>query len=243
MSFEDELSSLIKLVGAAQAHYSDRAAPYNHPNEFCERLTSIGLRFALSALRAAQQLLAEHPLWACVCCRSFLEYALRLLWATTQPNGHERMYHHYAAASRRWQDKTGIMPDLLKLQDELAPLSALADPMPDDLMATMRAIGTRDSRDDVPSLYVDPDKHYRQTVHFLHMHVHANPLHSDDDPESLAGHAVRNLGDATVTLIRAVGYQLGWDQREIFLAVCRVKYFVALPDEDRIELRKVLHSH
>jgi hypothetical protein len=124
---------------------------------------------------------------------------------------------------------------ILEEMDERAPLAALGDQMPPDMRSILIAIGTADRKEGVHSMYTS-QSHYDETVGFLHMYSHANPLFLEGGADDHLPHAAHAITDATTAVLRAVGYRLAWAQNAIVAATLRISSFESLGSEERARI-------
>jgi hypothetical protein len=240
----EEFASAGQLIASARTAFVSRDEPYERRLD--DRMLKLGLDLAASAARACANLAVSDPFWCCVCARPYLEFALRLLWASRRPDGFERFYSYYAHKHREWLRKLAQRDAEHKLSldemDRLAPVTGLGAQMPPDMRVIVNDIGAEDRREQVHSLYVDPIQ-YDESIAFLHMFSHANPLFLEGNSDDYLPHAGYAVIEATAALLRAVGYRMGWDQNAVNVAVLRAGSFDSLSPEDQAKGREAFEEY
>jgi len=234
----EELALCARAIEAAQHAVANRDEPYER--EMGTHLLTLGLKLGLSAVRSCELLGPTQPFWCCVCARPFLEFALRLLWASRQEDGMGRMFSYYADEHREWLRKLSNeneehLPAFAETETRV-PLSQLPAPMPKSMADVIKDIGNKDQINGVASMCHHKD-HYRVTIGFLHNFLHANPVFVNDDPLSFLAYAAQGVLEGTVSLLRAVGYRLNWDQNEIVTAIYGISSGASLTSEEKAALR------
>lgn len=240
-SRREEFSLAATLIGEARHAFVNREGLYCEGDKFVR----LGLALGESAARSCSILAESEPFWCCVCTRPYLEFALRLLWASRVEGGVDRMYSHYEHEHRDWLSKLAVKaPEHKPALDEmnqLAPLSPPGDRMPYHMRGILEEIGRLDCRDGVNSLYTEPSD-YDQLFAFLNMFSHANPIFLDGAADDYLPHAAHAVISATTAVLRAAGYRLGWDQNAIVAAVCRISSCESLSPEEKAQLLAELEA-
>lgn len=241
--YREEFTLAGQLIAHARKEFLNRSDMYQPTlHDECLRL---GLSLGVSVAEACSILVKTDPFWCCVCARPFLEYALRILWASREPDGIARMYSYYAKHHQEGIEKlaknNSEFKPMLDDMDSAAPLSALPEPKMPDLRGLISQIGARDLSEQVPTLHADPSD-YDETVAFLHNYLHANPLLLGAEADEYIPHAAHAVVNGTNALLRALGYRMNWDQRSIVCRVFGISCFSGLSVEQRAELRKALES-
>lgn len=236
-SYEAEFGAFEKLIGLARTALCKRPEPYTR--DLGDRFLDLGLQLGTSAARSCSALCDDNPFWCCVCARCYFEFALRLLWASRQEDGVNRVYSHYSGQFNQFVDALGKAdPRYSSVPAELQALPVepeLPDPMPYSLPKVIRAIGDADREEGLVTMFTNP-AYFNESIQFLHMFAHANPLFLQGERADFTPHAAHALSEATCALLRAVGYRLGWNQNDTIARVYAVPSFESLSEADRQRL-------
>ena len=208
-------------------------------------LLRLGLELGKSTATACAMLAMSDPFLCCVCARPYLESSLRLLWAAREQRGGERLYAFYEIKHREFAKKLAERaPEYaaaLETMNEQAPVMLAEGSSVPEMRRMMEDIGSRDGHDSVNSLFSEPSV-YDEVYAPLHMFSHANPIFLDREADQYLPHAAHAVTFATLAVLRALGYRLGWDQNAIALATCRICSLESLPPEERQQVRSEIQA-
>ncbi|MFA6044145.1 MAG: hypothetical protein WC718_04105 [Phycisphaerales bacterium] len=234
----EEFAFALHLILKAQELFVNRPEPYRRT--LGDKLMSLGLSLGISTSRACFVLAERDPLCCCVCARPYLEFALRLLWASREPDGMDRVFATYAADHQANVGKLATVrpefKELVEATQSAAPLASLTQKRAPDLRATIEQIGRRDSADGVSTLYADAEE-YDLSIGYLHNFSHANPLTLSLEPGDALPTGANAVVNATLALLRTIGYRLHWEQESIVHIAIGISSFEPLTDLEKDSIR------
>jgi hypothetical protein len=207
-----------QMLFAARKAFDDRANPIE-----TDRLYSIGFSVGLSCGDACRMLAAEQGFWCGVCVRGFLEYAVRLLWAAQRADGMKKLMAYYDHAIIKGTETLSkvLTPDPTSVihtpEFESRKKFVLKDAnrATGKLHKVFEEIWEVDAKDFPGGIFTDDAEEHSFVLSPLHQQTHINPNWLGQGNEGYVSHASRSYVHAMMYCLRAVGYRLGWDQKEV----------------------------